>query len=48
MSSNFKKISTTDAYQCKTWYILQFFKRRNKYRKLRQNTRFFIAHFHEI
>ena len=24
MSSNFNKILTSDAYQCKTWYILQF------------------------
>ena len=25
-----KKKCTSDAYQCKTWYILQFFKKGNK------------------
>ena len=33
MSSNFNKIFTSDAYQCKTWYILQFLKRRKKCQK---------------
>ena len=29
----FNNIFTSDAYQCKTWYILQFFKQRNKCQK---------------
>ena len=33
ISSNFNKSFTSEAYQCKTWYILQFFKRRNKCQK---------------
>ena len=27
------KIFSSDAYRCKTWYILKFFKRRNKCQK---------------
>ena len=36
MSSNFYKIFTSHAYQCKTWYILQFFEPHNKCRKYRK------------
>ena len=47
MNSSFKNICTSDAYQCKTWYILQFFKRPNKCRKCREDKKlFFVAHFH--
>ena len=40
MSSNFNKIFTSDAYQCKTWHMLQFLKWRNKCRKKKEKKRF--------
>ena len=36
MFSNFNKIFTSDAYQCKTWHMLQYLKQHNKYRKSRK------------
>ena len=33
VSPSFNKTFTSDAYQCKTWHMLQFLQRRNKYGK---------------
>ena len=40
MSSNFNKIFTSDAYSCKTLYILQLFEQKKK--------TVFVAHFHKF
>ena len=44
----FNKIFTSDAYQCKTWHILQFLKWRKKCRKKKKKKEnVFVAHFHK-
>ena len=42
MSSNFNKLFANDAYQCKTWHMLRFLKRRNKCQKKKKKMLFWL------